>query len=228
LVGMRPFPMTLPPLILLSGDSFAHDSLRPGVRNAELTRLKVSDVDSQRMVVQVQGGKARRRQGARQVDARRGWRKAEDVGAHRVTAVKAGWLKITLINYRNTDALDGVLGLDVRAMPRFRKPDDRCRTIFRRIAPRQGRERFPRRTTTSFDESLVVSAICFKGRRSGPLINFAHCSSVVCSYGYSTLLRANRADIKVMQELLRHASSRVTMKHLHKQSRHKNAKRRVE
>jgi len=28
---------------------------------------------------------------------------------------------------------------------------------------------------------------------------------------YSTLLRANRADIKVMQELLRHASSRVTM-----------------
>jgi integrase len=27
----------------------------------------------------------------------------------------------------------------------------------------------------------------------------------------STLLRANRADIKVMQELLRHASSRVTM-----------------
>jgi integrase len=28
---------------------------------------------------------------------------------------------------------------------------------------------------------------------------------------YSTLLRANRADLKVMQELLRHASSRVTM-----------------
>ncbi len=28
---------------------------------------------------------------------------------------------------------------------------------------------------------------------------------------YSTLLRVNRADIKVMQELLRHASSRVTM-----------------
>ena len=28
---------------------------------------------------------------------------------------------------------------------------------------------------------------------------------------YSTLLRANRADIKVMQELLRHASSRVAM-----------------
>jgi len=30
-----------------------------GVRNAELTRLKVSDVDSQRMVVHVQGGKGR-------------------------------------------------------------------------------------------------------------------------------------------------------------------------
>jgi len=28
---------------------------------------------------------------------------------------------------------------------------------------------------------------------------------------YSTLLRANRTDIKVMQELMRHASSRVTM-----------------
>ena len=28
---------------------------------------------------------------------------------------------------------------------------------------------------------------------------------------YSTLLRATSADIKVMQELLRHASSRVTM-----------------
>jgi integrase len=28
---------------------------------------------------------------------------------------------------------------------------------------------------------------------------------------YSTLLRANRTDIKVQQELLRHASSRVTM-----------------
>jgi len=31
-----------------------------GVRNAELTRLKVSDVDSQRMVIHVQGGKGRR------------------------------------------------------------------------------------------------------------------------------------------------------------------------
>jgi len=30
-----------------------------GVRNAELTRLKISDVDSQRMVVHVQGGKGR-------------------------------------------------------------------------------------------------------------------------------------------------------------------------
>jgi integrase len=28
---------------------------------------------------------------------------------------------------------------------------------------------------------------------------------------YSTMLRATRVDIKVMQELLRHASSRVTM-----------------
>jgi len=45
---------------------------------------------------------------------------------------------------------------------------------------------------------------------------------------YSTLLRANRADIKVMQELLRHASNRVTMDTYNKQSRHKNAKRRVE
>ena len=26
------------------------------------------------------------------------------------TAVKAGWLNVTLTNYRNTDALDGVLG----------------------------------------------------------------------------------------------------------------------
>ena len=31
-----------------------------GVRNAELTRLKVSDVDSQRMVIHVQGGKGRK------------------------------------------------------------------------------------------------------------------------------------------------------------------------
>jgi integrase/recombinase XerD len=31
-----------------------------GVRNAELTRLKVSDVDSKRMVIHVQGGKGRR------------------------------------------------------------------------------------------------------------------------------------------------------------------------
>jgi integrase/recombinase XerD len=31
-----------------------------GVRNAELTRLKVSDIDSQRMVIHVQGGKGRR------------------------------------------------------------------------------------------------------------------------------------------------------------------------
>ncbi len=38
-----------------------------------------------------------------------------------------------------------------------------------------------------------------------------HTSRHTCS----TLLRANRADIKVMQELLRHASSRVTMDTLH-------------
>ena len=31
-----------------------------GIRNAELTRLKVSDVDSQRMVIHIQGGKGRR------------------------------------------------------------------------------------------------------------------------------------------------------------------------
>ena len=31
-----------------------------GVRNAELTHLKVSDIDSQRMVIHVQGGKGRR------------------------------------------------------------------------------------------------------------------------------------------------------------------------
>src|ERR1019366_3115019 len=31
-----------------------------GARNAELTRLKVSDIDSQRMVIHVQGGKGRR------------------------------------------------------------------------------------------------------------------------------------------------------------------------
>ncbi|MCU1299682.1 MAG: Mobile element protein [Acidobacteriaceae bacterium] len=30
-----------------------------GVQNAELTRLKISDVDSQRMVIHVQGGKGR-------------------------------------------------------------------------------------------------------------------------------------------------------------------------
>jgi integrase/recombinase XerD len=30
-----------------------------GVRNAELTRLKVSDIDSQRMVIHIQGGKGR-------------------------------------------------------------------------------------------------------------------------------------------------------------------------
>jgi integrase len=29
------------------------------VRNAELTRLKISDLDSQRMVIHVQGGKGR-------------------------------------------------------------------------------------------------------------------------------------------------------------------------
>jgi site-specific recombinase XerD len=31
-----------------------------GIRNAELTRLKVSDIDSQRMVIHIQGGKGRR------------------------------------------------------------------------------------------------------------------------------------------------------------------------
>jgi len=31
-----------------------------GVRNAELTHLKVSDIDSQRMVIHIQGGKGRR------------------------------------------------------------------------------------------------------------------------------------------------------------------------
>ena len=31
-----------------------------GARNAELTRLKVSDIDSQRMVIHIQGGKGRR------------------------------------------------------------------------------------------------------------------------------------------------------------------------
>jgi integrase/recombinase XerD len=30
-----------------------------GVRNAELTRLRISDVDSQRMVIHIQGGKGR-------------------------------------------------------------------------------------------------------------------------------------------------------------------------
>jgi integrase len=30
-----------------------------GVRNAELTHLKVSDIDSQRMVIHIQGGNAR-------------------------------------------------------------------------------------------------------------------------------------------------------------------------
>jgi site-specific recombinase XerD len=31
-----------------------------GVRNAELTQLKVTDIDSQRMVIHVQGGKGRK------------------------------------------------------------------------------------------------------------------------------------------------------------------------
>jgi integrase/recombinase XerD len=31
-----------------------------GVRRAELTHLKVSDVDSQRMVIHIQGGKGRK------------------------------------------------------------------------------------------------------------------------------------------------------------------------
>ena len=31
-----------------------------GIRNAELTRLKVSDIDSQRMVIHIQGGKGRK------------------------------------------------------------------------------------------------------------------------------------------------------------------------
>jgi integrase len=31
-----------------------------GARNAELTHLKVSDIDSQRMVIHIQGGKGRR------------------------------------------------------------------------------------------------------------------------------------------------------------------------
>ena len=34
-------------------------------------------------------------------------------------------------------------------------------------------------------------------------------------HSYSTLLKANGADIKVMQELLRHASTRVTLGHIH-------------
>ena len=31
-----------------------------GVRNAELTRLKISDIDSKRMVIHIQGGKGRK------------------------------------------------------------------------------------------------------------------------------------------------------------------------
>jgi len=45
---------------------------------------------------------------------------------------------------------------------------------------------------------------------------------------YSTLLRANRADIKVMQELLRHASCRITMDTYTQAVTAKNAKCRVE
>ena len=39
----------------------------------------------------------------------------------------------------------------------------------------------------------------------------AHLGWHTFRHTYSSLLRANRVDIKVMQELLRHASSRVTL-----------------
>ena len=51
-------------LIQAAGPSFHRTLLMTlyatGVRNAELTHLKVSDIDSQRMVIHIQGGKGRR------------------------------------------------------------------------------------------------------------------------------------------------------------------------
>jgi integrase/recombinase XerD len=48
-----------------AADTFFHRTLlmtlyATGVRRAELTHLKISDVDSQRMVIHVQGGKGRK------------------------------------------------------------------------------------------------------------------------------------------------------------------------
>src|SRR5208283_5970821 len=51
-------------LIRAAGTPFHHTLLMTlyatGVRNAELTHLKVSDVDNQRMVIHIQGGKGRK------------------------------------------------------------------------------------------------------------------------------------------------------------------------
>jgi integrase len=57
------FLMWLAQLIDAAGTPFHRTLLMTlyatGVRNAELTRLKISDVDSQRMVIHIQGGKGR-------------------------------------------------------------------------------------------------------------------------------------------------------------------------
>ena len=44
----------------LSGNAFPYPFAPTGARNAEVTRLKFSDFDKQRMVVHIQGGKGRK------------------------------------------------------------------------------------------------------------------------------------------------------------------------
>jgi integrase len=59
-----------------------------------------------------------------------------------------------------------------------------------------------------WDQSIMRNIIRPRAREAGITTRFGWHAF---RHTYSTLLRANRADIKVMQELLRHASSMVTL-----------------
>ena len=57
-------------------------------------------------------------------------------------------------------------------------------------------------------QAIMRNVIQTRAREAGIISRFGWHTF---RHTYSTLLRANHADVKVMQELLRHASSRVTL-----------------
>jgi integrase len=94
----------------------------------------------------------------------------------------------------------------------YRKPDD---WIFASPAT-SGKNPY-------WGQTLMRSFIC----PAAVKIGIAHIGWHTFRHTYSSLLRATKADIKVMQELLRHASSRVTWTHILKPSQFTNGELRV-